>query len=72
MSKNKFTIAFKNIYQMWNFAQKINATNIEIITTDMTLICDCTDEDLKLLSKYNGEVVRDYSPVHHQRSFNRN
>ena len=70
MSKKISTIAFKNIRQLWNFAQRINATNIEILTSDMILICNCTEEDLKLLSQYGGKIVTDFVPSNNKRSLN--
>lgn len=72
MSKKKITIAFKNIYQLWNFAQKIRASNIQIITGDMILICDCSDSDLELLTQYNGHVISEYLPIQNQKPLNQN
>ena len=71
MSK-KITIAFKNIRQLWNYAQKINARNIEIISADITLICDCSETDLFLLPDYDGEVIEESKPVKHQKTHNQN
>jgi|GEM_PF-2556210 len=70
--KAKTIIAFKNVRQLWNFAQKIHAANIEIITSDMILICDCTDEDLKLLPQYDGKVITEYKPIGDKKSLNQN
>lgn len=71
MSK-KITIAFKNIRQLWNYAQKINARNIEIISADITLICDCSETDLSLLPDYDGELIEESKPVKHQKTHNQN
>jgi len=57
MSKQKFTIQFSSLHQLWQFAQKIKANNIEIKTKDCLLICDCSEEDLQLLEIYNGRRV---------------
>jgi hypothetical protein len=66
MSKKKLVIRFKNVQQLWGFAQKIHATNIEIITSTMTLICDCSDSDLELLSQFKGEIIEGSLPSHTQ------
>jgi hypothetical protein len=57
MSKEKITIQFNNLRQLWQFAQTIKANNIEIKTKDCLLICDCSEEDLRLLGKYNGRRI---------------
>lgn len=57
MSKKKIVIKFKNIYQLWAFAQHIQAYSIEIIASEMILICDCSEHDLNLLSHYAGEII---------------
>lgn len=71
MSK-KITIAFKSIRQLWNYAQKINARNIEIISADITLICDCSETDLSLLPEYDGVVIEESKRVKHQKTHNQN
>lgn len=63
MAKNKITISFENIHQLWSFAQNIKAVNIEIITTQKILICNCSEEDLSLLPKYNGRIVEEFQPM---------
>lgn len=65
MSKKKIAIRFKNIHQLWAYAQQIRATSIEIITSDMILICNCTEKDIEVASQYNGEIIqgfRHYNP----------
>jgi hypothetical protein len=57
MSKEKITIQFSSLHQLWQFAQKIKANNIEIKTKDCLLICDCSEEDLQLLEIYNGRRI---------------
>ena len=56
MSKRKITIVFESIHQLWAFAQKINTNNIEIITAERILICDCSAEDVKMLREFGGEI----------------
>ena len=72
MSKKKFVIGFKKIYQLWEYAKLIKANNIEIITTSMVLICDCSDADIELLSEYGGEVIEEFTPEHYPYTINQN
>jgi hypothetical protein len=60
MSKSKIAIAFKTVDELWSYARKIKAIDIEINTTDKILICDCSKEDLLLLAEYNGIVLEEY------------
>ena len=62
MSNKKVVIRFKNIHKLWDFAQKLEAKNIQIVTTSMILICHCTDADLALIPQYHGEIVEEYIP----------
>jgi hypothetical protein len=68
MSKKKNVIKFKNIYQLWAFAQHIQAYSIEIIASEMVLICDCSDHDLEKLSRHGGEVIEKHRITEHSRS----
>ena len=61
MSKIKVVIHFNNLRQLWQYAQAIEARSIEIRTKELLLICDCTEDDLKLIEKYGGTVVRQHS-----------
>lgn len=61
MSKEKIRIQFNNLRQLWEFAQKIKANNIEIRTKDCLLICDCSEEELQLLEKYNGRRIGEFA-----------
>ncbi|MGZ3952499.1 MAG: hypothetical protein ACXVBZ_13960 [Flavisolibacter sp.] len=63
MSKKKVVIGFKNIHQLWNYSQRISATNLEIVTTTMILTCICSDEDLALLPQYGGKVIEKPGPI---------
>ena len=63
MSKKKVAIGFKNIHQLWNYTQKISATNLEIVTTTMILICVCSDEDLALLPRFGGKLIEEIEPI---------
>ena len=60
MSRSKIAIAFKTVDQLWSYARKIKAIDIEINTADKILICDCSKEDLLLLAEYNGIVLEEY------------
>ena len=57
MSKEKIMIQFESLHQLWQFAQKIGSNNIEIKTRDCLLICDCSDEELQWLGKFNGKKI---------------
>lgn len=63
MSKKKVVIKFKSIYQLWAYAQAIQAYSIEIIASEMILICDCSDKDLRLITEYEGLIVENYTPA---------
>jgi hypothetical protein len=58
MPKNKILIQFSSIHLLWQFAQRIGATNIEINMRYKTLLCDCSAEDLELLPLYKGTVIQ--------------
>jgi hypothetical protein len=72
MSKSKVAIAFKDIHKLWSFAQKMSAKSLEIITTDMILICHCSESELQLLPEYGGKVILEYTPMRGERSFYQN
>ena len=61
MSKYKVVVQFKNLYSLWQFAQRVRATDIRIDTSDKTLICQCTQEDLELLQQYQGIILKKYA-----------
>ena len=50
-------IQFSSVQQLWGFAQRIKAVNIEINTERKTLLCDCSAADLALLEQYEGSLV---------------
>lgn len=62
MSKQNVTIQFKNIVQLWQYAQLIKCYSMEIITSQMILICECVEADLTMLPQYGGLVIEDYHP----------
>lgn len=57
MSKERITIKFNSLHQLWLFAQNIKARNIEIKTHEHLLVCDCTDDDLPLIAKHGGRKI---------------
>jgi hypothetical protein len=57
MTKTKIAIEFKTVHQLWGFAQKIGAINIEINTMRRILICDCSEEDQVLIEAYEGKPI---------------
>ena len=59
MPAKKVTLIFPSLPQLWNFAQAIRASSIEIISATSTLTCDCNDEDIKLAKEKYGAIVRD-------------
>lgn len=60
MSKQKVSLVFSSLQQLWAYAQQINAHSIEIITQTKTLICECNDTDIALArEKYNAIVRND-------------
>ena len=57
MPKRQTLIQFPSLQLLWQFAQRIQAVNIEIHTEAMTLLCDCSEGELSLLSDYQGKVI---------------
>lgn len=57
MSKEKIMIQFNSLHQLWLFVQEIKVNNVEIRTKDCLLICDCSEEDVRLAEKYNGRKI---------------
>ena len=66
MSKKKVVIKFKSIHQLWAYAQAIQAYSIEIIASELILICDCSDRDLDLLTQYDGHIIENYTSAFNQ------
>ena len=57
MPTQQTLIQFSSLQQLWGFAQRIKAVNIEINTERKTLLCNCSAADLALLEQYEGTVV---------------
>lgn len=70
MAKSKHIIRFQNLYQLWAYAQVIHALSIEISSSEMLLICDCSEEDLQMLSEFHGEVIDKINTVFNHTSIN--
>ncbi|HEY6955150.1 MAG TPA: hypothetical protein VI385_07890 [Flavisolibacter sp.] len=64
MSEDKTTIRFRDLYQLWQFAQAIKSTSMEIRTNELLLICDCSREDLRLVAKFGGTVIHTEALIH--------
>lgn len=67
----RVAITFKTITQLWGYAQAFKATDIEIITPGMILICDCSDRDIAMLPQYGGKIINEI-PIQRQVSSNKN
>jgi len=63
MAKSKVLIRFSSLHQLWRYVEQIRAVNLEINTKSLLLICDCSANDLDLLSAYSGEVVKTFSEI---------
>lgn len=63
MSKQTVTIRFKNIAQLWQYAQAIRCHSMEIIAAEAILICECSETDIAMLTQYGGLVDEDHHPV---------
>ena len=60
MSISKTAIRFKTNFQLWAYAHQIRSANIEIITADQILICDCSDWELEMVSDHCDEIIEGY------------
>lgn len=61
MSSKETRIRFGNLYALWNFAQSIRVTKMEINTRDRILICHCTEVEISLaIDKYGAEVLQEH------------
>lgn len=61
MSKKEIRIRFDSLYALWNFAQSIHITDMEINTIDKVLICHCTEVEISLaIDKYGAEVLQEH------------
>jgi hypothetical protein len=58
MSKNKVTVRFRDLHQLWQFAQTIKARSIEIIPDKLLLLCECSEDDLRLAENFGGQEVQ--------------
>lgn len=57
MSKDRIVIRFHNLYELWQFAQAIHATSIEVRTSELLLVCNCSDEEAQLAAQFGGTVM---------------
>ena len=61
MMHNKVRIQFKNAHQLWNFAKRLKASDIEINISRVTLYCHCTEVEIRMLSQHGGLVIEQVS-----------
>lgn len=66
MSKQEVTIQFRNITQLWQFAQSIRCHSMEIIAAERILICPCSESDIAMLEEYEGHIIDAYHPFNEQ------
>jgi len=60
MSKKKIVLQFPNLQILWNFAQTLRSSSLEINTNNKTLTCACSDTDIALaIEKFRATVVRE-------------
>jgi hypothetical protein len=57
MSETQTMIRFPSLHKLWQFAQRIKCTSMQINTLDKTLLCNCSEQDLALVPVYKGEIV---------------
>lgn len=54
MDTTQVKLRFESMQDLWRFAQRIRATNIEINTREQTLICHCSPEEAELAKERYG------------------
>lgn len=57
MPQRRIKLLFQSVQELWRFANRINAINIEINTRERTLICDCDAAEITLAVDEFGAVV---------------
>ena len=56
----KTTLRFPNVYMLWQFAQTVQATSIEINTVNYTLTCNCTENEVAAAIKnFKAELLQE-------------
>lgn len=62
MLKQKTKLVFNTIQDLWHYAQRINAINIEINTRERSLVCDCHELELAIaLDEFNATIANQYA-----------
>ncbi|MGN6163706.1 MAG: hypothetical protein ACTHOF_04120 [Flavisolibacter sp.] len=58
MNKKRASIQFTSLTKLWEFRMVIKVNVFEINMKDITITCQCTQEDIDLaLQQYKGKVV---------------
>jgi hypothetical protein len=55
---HKIALQFSDMYQLWAFAKQLTCKSLEIIPGAKSLLCDCTEEEIRLaLSQYGATLL---------------
>jgi hypothetical protein len=57
MPKKQTLLQFLSLQGLWQFAQTLQATNMEINTREKTLLCECSEAERVCLPEYGGKVM---------------
>ena len=52
------TLVFPNVRALWDFAQTLKGTTMEINTSTNTLLCECNGTDIALAQEKYRAIVR--------------
>ena len=56
--KSRVSIRFTSLTKLWAFRVAINVNVFEMNMSQLTITCQCSEEDIKLAeNKYGGKVV---------------
>lgn len=56
--KSRVSIRFTSLTKLWSFRMDIHVNVFEMNIAELTITCQCSEEDIKLAeNKYGGKVV---------------
>lgn len=56
--KSRVSIRFTSLTKLWAFRMAINVNVFEMNMSELTITCQCNEEDIQLAAnKYGGKVV---------------
>jgi hypothetical protein len=66
MSELKVFIRFSTPADLWSFKSAINANAVKILSSTLTLVCDCNEEHMELAqNQFNAKEIKRFTPGSH-------